>query len=278
MGVYLRRMERIVVEMDRREYSGMCVKKIASALIMMGLTAVPAFEAAAESFVGRSIGVNFESSATNTIPPEAYTGYPDVAQANWNSCFPDYVDQYNGIGTRASWTNFMDSTGEPVKGLQIKLSGSSENKAFPMKFASWGWDNSDGRYLQWGGIYPAPRFEITGIPYDRYDIYVYWNAGVSSGSGSMSITDLEGSSIPRVDPAGEYFLKGPPWGASFVRTTYTSREEIDASGSKSANFMIFENNSTKSLALQAYVQGTWIGVTGLQIVEKPPLGTTFTFR
>jgi hypothetical protein len=112
-------------------------------------------------------------------------------------------------------------------------------------------------YIQLGGT-----LAVTGVPYNKYDVYVYLGADAQKGAGSVTISSSAGA----VDRNATYFYRLSWLDGRFVATDATTLESAEKS-----NSVIFRENKAKDFKLEwtGNLEDGWTGVTGVQIVEKP---------
>jgi hypothetical protein len=198
------------------------------------------------------IGLNFSlpGDESTALEPRSPAGATGVRQQNWNNLESDFGDA----------AKLTDSAGRPVTGLKAKWSTTSgDGKA--MVGRGWGFEHSNLK-LQRGMILDSGSLDVTGIPYKRYDVYVYFGADEHGGSGSATIGGTNGA----VDANATYYYKLGWMKGEFVPSDATTLESV-----KDSNCVIFKGNTAKAFQVEwsGNLQGAKTGVTGVQIVERP---------
>ena len=198
----------------------------------------------------KAIGLNFSiaGDASTELKTEEVAGSADVSQTNWN----------NLPGASGTMESPKDHAGKAVK-LAASWEMTSAGQASPGR--DWGFTDGNGK-LQKGLIRESGRLLVTGVPYEKYAVYVYFGAGDHGGKGSVTISSPSGG----VDPNGTYFTKVGWSSGKFVKSAATTKE-----AAKDSNCAVFSGNTAKDFSLDwsGKIEGQWTGVTGLQIVETP---------
>lgn len=199
-----------------------------------------------------SIGLNFsvEGNADTELTPDETAGKQDVSQQNWN----------NLSGARNGKSDLVDDSGKEIPALSAEWNVSADDQLWRSKAgADWGFKGNDLK-LQKGFIQLGGTLTVTGIPYAKYDVYVYLNAGPNGGTGKVSISSGSG----KVDQNGTYFYKLDWLRGKFVPSQSTSSDKPDT-----ANMVIFSGNTAKEIVLEwnGNLGGGWSGASAVQIVE-----------
>jgi len=202
-----------------------------------------------------AIGLNFTVSGAAATVIDATgdpAGAPGVRHQRWNHL-------EGGVGQA---TELIDATGTTVSGLTTKWTGlGADPQAASKQGREWGFQFADLR-LQRGLMLEGGRLEVSGVPYPRYDVYVYFGAQDHGGTGSATISSTTGE----VDPNVTYFYKVGWSGGKFVPSAATTREAV-----KDSNYVVFSGNAAPSFQVEwaGNVAGAKTGVTAVQIVERP---------
>ncbi len=206
------------------------------------------------------VGVNFVGKPAHSLAPTDVAGV--VAQKNWNNLHIDSSDP-NGHSNGGELHNLINDRGAVVKGLGIVVEGTPNSGIWGNAGATWGFTGAD-LTLQQGTIWPHPHVKITGIPYPKYDVYVYISAGGNGGLAKVHIA-VPGGKSGVVDSHSTYFCKFGWTGGNFVRATATSLSAAKAS--KPANYVEFTGNTAPGVDLNCNgALAGWIGFSGIQIV------------
>jgi hypothetical protein len=125
----------------------------------------------------------------------------------------------------------------------------------------WGFTKSNLK-LQKGYVQVGGKLALTGIPYPKYDVYVYLGAGDNTGKGKVSVSPASGGT----DAKNTYFYSLAWQGGKFVRATGNSLQSASNS-----NLVVFSGNSSNDITIDwvGNLEGGWTGVTGIQIVAAP---------
>ncbi len=202
----------------------------------------------------RALGLNFSvaGNAATELQPADIAGSETVSQTNWN----------NLPAASGTLQNPKDATGKPSAGVTATWSVPPGDTAWRSKTArEWGFTDANLK-LQRGYVELGGTLAVTGIPYPKYDVYVYLGAGDNHGAGKVSISSSGGG----VDPQGTYFYHIGWLDGKFVRATATTLEKVNDS-----NLVVFSGNTAKDVSLEwvGNLAGGWTGVTGVQIVATP---------
>lgn len=202
-----------------------------------------------------AIGLNFAqrgSEATVVAPDGDPAGATGARQQRWNNL-------EGGTGQRA---DLSDAAGTVVPGLSVTWTGLGDDpEAAAVRGREWGFRFADLR-LQLGLLLDKGRLEVSGVPYPRYDVHVYFGAQDHGGTGSATISSTTGT----VDPKGTYFYKFGWSDGKFVPSAATTQAEV-----KDSNYVVFSGNTAPSFRVEwaGNVAGAKTGVTAVQIVERP---------
>ena len=105
------------------------------------------------------------------------------------------------------------------------------------------------------------KLSVRGVPYKKYNVYVYLGADADQGAGSVTISSPSG----KVAPKGTYFYWKRWLDGLFVVSKATTLQEAEPS-----NCVVFEGNTAKefNVTWTGNLKDGWTGVTGVQIVER----------
>jgi len=212
-----------------------------------GLGSTPEIDTAA-------VGLNFcvAGDASTELSPKAAAGAPGVAQRHWN----------NLPGPEGKREELIDHRGKEVAGMTAAWSVPGGDQAWRSKKGrEWGFKRAN-LVLQSGYIQLGGTLSVTGIPYNKYAVYVYLGADAQKGAGSVTISSSAGA----VDRNTTYFYRLSWVDGRFVTSDATSLESAEKS-----NCVIFKENKAKDVKLEwtGNLEDGWTGVTGVQIVERP---------
>ncbi len=230
------------------------------------------FMSAAWAVQADRIGINFYDGAAATpatLAPTDTAGQADVAQSNWNN-FTITSDDANGQHNSGVLSDPVDHAGNTVTGMTITVDAAPGTKVWPTLGAAWGFTGAD-LTLRQGQFHPQPRITITHIPYARYDIYIYANAGNQNGGGKATLSVAEGGSGV-VDLIDTYWYNNKWQSGNYVQATNT--DGVDIPGS---NYIRWTGNTTRDITIDwdgKVGGGGWTGTTGIQIVDVVPEPTT----
>lgn len=199
-----------------------------------------------------SIGINIVGSAGvgGTLSISDIAGY--VEQTNWNNmCAANQNDILSTI---------YDSHGVLVSGMTVNTGAGDP----------WDSRNASGAandFLPHGKLFEGfildndfdavwtNRTSISGIPYARYDLYVYIN-GDNTGSAGL-----------RLNGGGTAFYSG--MGLSPLFTGYTICDDTVAPADGTFNTIVFTNVTASTVNIEWMRTANRIGMSGIQIVEVP---------
>ena len=202
-----------------------------------------------------AIGLNFqvEDQPSTRLRPKLTAGHESVSQRNWN----------NLVGPKGSENNLVDDQGETVPNIVASWSVPEGDQAWRSRLArEWGFQHGN-LALQTGFIQLGGVLDIKGIPFKKYDVFIYAGAGDQRGSGSITLQSAEAN---KIDAAGTYYFD-----LSWHDGKFKISESTDAEHRDPGNAVVFRGNSASSVQLQwqGNLEGGWTGVTGIQIVESP---------
>ena len=167
-----------------------------------------------------------------------------------------------------NWNNLPGAAGtlDKVKdhsGSATALSATWQAPAAANSTLGREWGFSAGNLkLQKGLIRDAGSLTVSGVPYDKYAVHVYFNAGDNGGKGSVTISTATGGT----DANTTYFTKVGWMSGKFVKSPATTKQSA-----KDSNCAVFTGNTAKDFTLNwsGKVEGSWTGVSGVQIVATP---------
>jgi hypothetical protein len=206
------------------------------------------------TLVAGSIGVNFNSSTVTDVDP--VTGSAGVVpQSNWNNT-------QSQSGSVASGS-VIDDSGATVSGMSVSWSADAAHSVGSTDATSEGDDTA----LMHGGLeehhttYGTGFGDITmtGIPYARYNLYIYingWNA--SSRDGEIQL--LVGGSV--VAGSQRQFLV---MGTDFIDGSHSHSESTGTADE--GTYVLWENLTASNLTAQVRKISDNPLIVGFQIVE-----------
>ena len=200
-----------------------------------------------------AVGLNFSvlGDESTELSPKSIAGAPGVSQRHWN----------NLPGPNGERKHCVDHQGKELAGMAAAWSVPQEDQAWrSMRGREWGFQQ-DNLLLQSGYIQLGGQLSVTGVPYKKYDVYVYLGAGDNKGAGSVTISSPAGG----VDRNETYFYRLAWLGGKFVASDATNLESAETS-----NVVVFKENTADQFTLQwnGNLEDGWTGVTGVQIVER----------
>lgn len=203
---------------------------------------------------GSAVGLNFSVAGepSTELQPKQAAGASGVAQRHWN----------NLPGPSGRMAPCVDDQGRKVDGLAAVWSVPGEDQAWRSKKGrDWGFKGAN-LTLQSGYIQLGGKLSVAGVPYKKYDVYVYLGADGDQGSGSVTIASPSGE----VAPHGTYFYWKRWLDGRFVASDATSLE-----AAKPSNCVVFRGNTASEFHIDwaGNLKDGWTGVSGVQIVERP---------
>jgi len=196
-----------------------------------------------------AIGLTFVAPGhtESVMPAELVAGEPGVSQNNWN----------NLTGHQGAEVALMDQSGVTVPGVSVTWSVAEGDVRAGRE---WGFTTGNLRMVR--GLATRGALSVSGIPYKKYDVHAYFNAGTHGGAGKVALSTPDAG----VDSMVTYFYSVGWHGGKFVRSSATSLNEV-----KDANYVVFSGNTAESFSLGwvSGLKGHWTGLSGLQIVETP---------
>ncbi|QDT66314.1 glycoside hydrolase family 16 protein [Calycomorphotria hydatis] len=202
------------------------------------------------------VGLNFQvkDDRTTRLKAGVTAGHDAVSQRNWN----------NLIGHAGEVASLNDSNGESVPEMKAvwKVPGGNDQAWRSRKAREWGFQHGN-LALQSGFIQLGGTLDISGIPYQNYDLYVYVGAGDNAGGGSVTLTSPQPG---EVGPVKTYY-----YNHGWLEGKFHISDATDAARLKDGNVVVFKGNSANSVQLDwsGDLNGGWTGVTGVQVVERP---------
>ncbi len=196
------------------------------------------------------IGLNFsiDGEDSTKLSEKGIAGANGVSQQNWN----------NLTGSSGESTGLKNEKGDILPNTKAywKTSEGTLEKA-----EKWGFEKGD-LALQSAVLRGKGVLKITDVPYEKYNVYVYFNAGVNTGSGSVSITAHDDGEVDRI---GTYFYR-----VSWTKGKYTTSNAESLNAVEKENTVIFKGNTARSFSLEwkDKLKGNWSGVSGIQIIES----------
>jgi hypothetical protein len=193
------------------------------------------------------IGLNFAvpNNKLTEMRPNDVAGEGEFAQRQWN----------NLSGPRGADVAVRDAAGKPVDGMAVTWSAANDNDAVFAR--EWGFNAANLR-MQRGVLANNGTLAVKGVPYKKYDIVLYFNAGDNHGKGKVIL------SIPGGESQTTYYHVG--WtGGKFTRST--AKAQADA---KDVNYVVFPGVDKGAFELKwdGQIEGGYTGLAGVQIVES----------
>jgi len=200
-----------------------------------------------------AIGLNFYDGKREsaTLRPTDETGATGFAHGNWN----------NLSGTKGNAADLTDNSGKKVPGLKVDWSVDGEGAEAALTWY-WGFEVHKRTLLR-NALQPKGKVTLTGIPFKKYDVFVYLGADDLGGSGEVSLSSPDGD----VDANGTYFLK-----TAYSKSggTFTASKATKADAAEAGSMVVFSGNTAKDITLEwdgTLGEKGWTGVAGVQIVE-----------
>jgi len=201
-----------------------------------------------------SIGVNFNSDVVAAVDPVNGTAGA-VAQSNWNNT--------QSLSGSIASGSVIDSSGATVGGMSVTWSG---DDAWSVGGADATGEGDDTALMHGGieeqhatyGTGAGTEITLTGIPYTRYNLYVYVN-GWSAGRTGEAQLEVGGNVV---SGSQRQFLV---MGAEFIDGTHTHSESTGTADV--GTYVLWENLTAANLTAQVRKINNNIMITGLQIVE-----------
>jgi hypothetical protein len=208
------------------------------------------------------IGFKFNSTAALDLTPAEEAGWILSRQTNWN----------NADGsTNGSSTN-LNPNDPNFQGSAFDNTGSSSPVGIAWT-ASGSWNTGNGSatgdskltngYLDNTG--GGNTVSLTGIPYARYDVIVYFGSDGNDRTGSIAHEDP-------VNGVREYFYRtfAQKGAAGFGKSDYQETTDTDPGGANpQANFCRFQGQTTPDFFLQVNRGNNNSGLFAVQIVDAP---------
>jgi hypothetical protein len=231
---------------------------------------------AAAANAATSIGLHFYgyngASYPDVLASTSIAGVAAVAQSSWNNLQISNGDgngHWNGLQVSGTLT---DSTGAAVSGLSLIAGGNSyeqfndpslptaldtaESKPYSNDGAAGNWGGSGTwQVMENGAIYPSGYFDLSGIPYSSYNVFVYVapNGGNGGYNNTVAITAISGGSVDPVTTDGVF--------------TYGWSPNTWAQG---INMVEFTGNTASRILVNMPYTGNWNGgVAAIEIVATP---------
>lgn len=218
-----------------------------------------------------SVGVQFSGGGTTPIAAATVAGAPGVSQVNWNT---------HNVVASGSASTLKDNSGATVAGLSFTHTMGDGGVANAGSAAV----NHTALYSGWhdkfGGT--AAALNVSGIPYARYDVYVYVRddavdrAGrVTLGSTTYFVSGIYGSGAGNPLSDGTGYLRSTDTAADFVSGSTT---QYDYTTIAKGNYVKFDSVTGGSFSLSYSAVDTTptadrLKVVGFQIVDTTPAGS-----
>jgi len=212
------------------------------------------------------VGINFTSTESDksTLKADDKAGIDHTSQKHWNNLTVD-GDDPNGHQNTGRKAVIKDSLGKDVKSMSVSVKATEHTQVFPSIGADWGFKEGNLTLVS-GHVAPQPSITISGIPYKRYDVYVYLAAGAQAGVGSVTIS-LGKNAKGDLDKNTTYFYSVKWNDGAFAEAEALTLD--DANNGGAANVVRFKGNTASAIVLDVdgKLGGGWSGVAAVQIVE-----------
>jgi len=220
-------------------------------LALCGLLVIPAFSTLSAA---ESVGLNFSvpDNADTELDASEAAGEVEIEQSHWN----------NLPGPNGSQDAITDSMGAEIKELRVEWSVPEGDTAWRSRAGMpWGFTGSNLK-LQKGYIQLGGSLNVTGVPYAKYDVHVYLNAGENGGDGQVTLSSSSGEA----DGSKTFYYELTWLDGKFVRAISTEKTAI-----AKANYVVFSGNTARDFVIEwkGDLRGGWSGVSGVQIVKAP---------
>ena len=206
-----------------------------------------------------SVGINFTGKPSQPLSASTKVGV--VPQKHWNNLTIDSSDP-NGHSNGGSLAKLKNDAGKVVKGMSVMVEAAPGAGVWAINGATWGFSGSK-RKLEKGLIWPHPLIKIKGIPYKKYNVYVYVSAGNNAGLAKVHIAGQSG----KVDSHSTYFCRFNWQGGNFAKATTTTLAAAKRKG-HGGNYVEFKGNTAKDIDLNCNgALASWVGFSAVQIVS-----------
>ncbi|MCL1909817.1 MAG: chitobiase/beta-hexosaminidase C-terminal domain-containing protein, partial [Kiritimatiellaeota bacterium] len=219
---------------------------VKATVFAQGLKPSPAAVAVVTEAPGKSgsVGVNFVTNANDEsqrFGPNDLAGIGKNVQANWN----------NVAGNAKTASGFVTSDGN-----SSPISIAIEGEAKPEVGEPWGFNGNDGK-LRRGNLTSNPRFQITGVPYEKYDVIVILGAGIHNVQGEVALKSATETNAFSFD-------FGWNGGKNEIATTKPGQNP------PCSNYIVFPSITSPDATIEMTWKGGkgWTGVSALQIVPS----------
>lgn len=224
-------------------------KKFVLSAFVAGLAAISTTGADAAS-----IGINFTGGGNGGSPavsllPTDVAGV--VPQSNFN----------NFAGGNATAQPLLNNAGAATTAVLTSTAGGTYSSVGGGAIAPAGGDEK----LNTGFVYGNGTFTVTGVPYARYDVYVYT---LNDAAGRVQTTSLVGGPTyynAAADPVAGHVDQNAATPYTYVRSTSTDVNAPTAGG----DYALFTGVVGPSFTITSAAPGNGY-VNGIQIVESVP--------
>ena len=228
------------------DYVRVYADKVVDFVAPQGEAAMPGIQA---------VGLNFSvaGDTSTELKPEETAGASGAIQAHWN----------NLSSAKGKTAGLKNESGKAIPAMTATWSVPEDDGAWRSKIGrEWGFTGYNWK-LQKGYIQREGSLNVSGIPYPKYDVYVYFGADGNGGKGSATISSDTG----QIDPKGTYFYNLGWLNGKFVRSNATDQASATAEG----NYVVFKGNTARSFTLNwaGNLERGWTGATSIQIVAAP---------
>ncbi len=198
--------------------------------------------------INRSIALNFTDAAGNSAATDA-SGAPGVRQGNWNNYqifTPPASPASTVLGPVAGST--VDNTGVTIDGFSTEFTSNSGGSFFRSQSPA----GNDRIYRSVFDQTNATASQIIlhGIPYAKYDVYVYVYDDRDQRAGTVTVND--GSSVTT------YYIRG-------LSSAATGTEGALNPASDGSGYVLA--NQTTASAGSAVAQGNYVRIVGLTVTD-----------
>lgn len=203
-----------------------------------------------------SIGINFIGGQEGNMVPGAEVagtaGVPAIAQPNWNN-----LGLYLATGTAE---DLVDNSNVATT---LDISWNSANTWSSGNNADGNDDSNlmDGYLDATTGIAGGRSFvDLSDVPYDFYDVYVYVGSDGDGRTGFTDINNIGGTAIWFSTSTSNATFTGPE---SYVQATATTQAQAVAS-----NYVVYQDLGFNNVQVGVTRGSNNTGIHGIQIVEE----------
>ena len=198
--------------------------------------------------VNRSIGLNFTDAAGGAVATDA-SGAPGVRQGNWNNyqiLTPPASPGSTTLGPVAGGT--VDNTGVTIDGFSTEFTSNSGGSFFRSQSPAGNDRIYRSVFDQTNGA--ASQIILHGIPYAKYDVYVYVYDDRDQRAGTVTVND--GGSVKT------YYIRG-------LSSATTGAEGALNPASDGTGYVLADQ--TVASAGSSAAQGNYIRIVGMTVSD-----------